>query len=241
MKINKLKIELLLLVVLIQGFTGCSGLKYPTVHHDAHKVPKYIALHNPKLNVVSVVEIGENIYSKSFLFYDNTSQVTLLEPAIGSGFGVYVDTTKSIDIQKGLLKSWAKIGKDNIKTFCFENTMVCLTDLDSSGYFTHFGAGAQVGSYELDNPAKYKVEPTPAALKENSFKYIVLYQGLTDNKIKISFREFKNNMARPAFTQEIDYELDKDGSTIIGFKGLRVEVIEVTNMDIKYKVIKDYN
>jgi hypothetical protein len=48
-------------------------------------------------------------------------------------------------------------------------------------------------------------------------------------------------MARPSFTQDIDYELNKDGSTIIGFKGLRIEVIKATNIDITYKVVKDYN
>jgi hypothetical protein len=35
--------------------------------------------------------------------------------------------------------------------------------------------------------------------------------------------------------------LNNDGSTVIGFKGLRIEVLKATNMDITYKVIKDYN
>jgi hypothetical protein len=48
-------------------------------------------------------------------------------------------------------------------------------------------------------------------------------------------------MARPAFNQDIDYELNNDANTIIGFKGLRIEVLKATNMDITYKVIKDYN
>ena len=48
-------------------------------------------------------------------------------------------------------------------------------------------------------------------------------------------------MARPAFTQDIEYELDKDGKTLIGFKGLRIEVEKATNLDITYKIIKDYN
>lgn len=73
-----------------------------------------------------------------------------------------------------------------------------------------------------------------------SFKYDSLYQGKIGNKIKISFREFKDNRARPAFTQNVDYELNKSEPTIIGFKGLRIEVVEATNMSIKYNVIHDY-
>ena len=54
------------------------------------------------------------------------------------------------------------------------------------------------------------------------------------------FREFKDDMARPAFTQDIEYDLEKDGTSIIGFKGLRIEVLRATNIDITYKVLKDY-
>lgn len=74
-----------------------------------------------------------------------------------------------------------------------------------------------------------------------TFKYQALYQGKVENKIKISFREFKDDMARPAFTQDIEYELEGNKPTIIGFKGLRIEVKKLTNLNITYSVIKDYN
>ena len=237
---NKI-ISLAVIAALSMVISGCGGLKYPTVYHDHSIIPKSTIVRIPDLNQTSTVEIGENVYSKSYLFYDNTKQVTLLEPAIGSGFGTYVDTTKSNKILTGKLKKWDTIGQKDINTFCIEDSAVCLTDMNNSGYFTHFGAYAQVGSNILNKPAKYKIEPGKPYLKEDSFKYVALYQGKVENSIKISFREFKNNMARPAFTQDIAYELNNDGSTIIGFKGLRIEVLKATNMDITYKVIKDYN
>lgn len=237
---NKI-ISLAVITALSIGFSGCGGLKYPTVYHDNLMIPKSTIVRIPDLNQTSTVEIGENVYSKSYLFHDNTKQVTLLEPAIGSGFGAYVDTTKSDKILTGKLEEWDTIGQKNINTFCIEDSVVCLTDMNNSGYFTHFGAYAQVGSNLLNKPAKYKIEPTQPYLKEDSFKYVALYQGKVGNSIKISFREFKDNMARPAFTQDIDYELNKQDNTIIGFKGLRIEVLKATNMDITYKVIKDYN
>lgn len=221
---------------------GCStGLKYPTVYHDLSQKEKYNTIYKPELNSISTVEIGENIYSKSYLFYGNTKLVTLLSPAIGQGFGMSVDTTKSKATAQGTLKKWAKIGKSNINTMCFINSSICLSDPENIGSFTHFGAGAQVDSTKLDKPAKYKITYSKPIIKENSFKYTALYQGKTKNSIKISFREFKDDMARPAFTQDIDYELDADGSAIIGFKGLRIKVIKATNMDLTYKVIRDYN
>ena len=85
-----------------------------------------------------------------------------------------------------------------------------------------------------------KYELTPVLSDEDSFKYIALYQGKIGDKIKISFREFYNNNARPAFTQDIEYELELNKNTIIGFKGLRIEVLSASNVDIKYKVVEDY-
>jgi len=195
----------------------------------------------PKLNDISTVEIGENIYSKSYLFYGNTSLVTLLSLAVGQGFGWSVDTTNFKKPVQGTLKKWAKIGQDNINTMCFPSSSLCLSDPQNTGSFTHFGIGAQVGSTTLDKPARYRITSSEPVIREDSFKYTALYQGKTQNSIKISFREFKNDMARPAFTQDIDYELNADGGATIGFKGLRIEVIKATNMDLTYKVIKDYN
>jgi hypothetical protein len=73
-------------------------------------------------------------------------------------------------------------------------------------------------------------------------KYCLRFSGhYIDNKIKISFREFKNDIARPAFTQDIEYQLDENGKANVGFKGLRIEILKATNYDIEYKVVKDYN
>jgi hypothetical protein len=152
-----------------------------------------------------------------------------------------VNTTNSKKPVQGILKKWSKIGQDNINTMCFPSSSICLSDPQNTGYFSHFGIGAQVGSNKLEQPVKYRITPSEPVIKEDSFKYTALYQGKTKNSIKISFREFNNDMARPAFTQDIDYELNADGSTTIGFKGLRIEVIKATNMELTYKVIKDYN
>ena len=45
-------------------------------------------------------------------------------------------------------------------------------------------------------------------------------------------------MMRPAFTQDIQYDLKE--SNIIGFKGVRIEIIEATNRHIKYKVLNSF-
>ena len=59
------------------------------------------------------------------------------------------------------------------------------------------------------------------------------------NILKFVYIEFSSTMIRSAFNQNIQYDLN-DGS-IIGFKEARIEVIEATNTNIKYKVIKHFD
>ena len=62
----------------------------------------------------------------------------------------------------------------------------------------------------------------------------VLYQGTSKGEVKISYREFSHGLARAAFTQDVSYELDPDGTAVIGFKGMRIKVLKATGHDIKY-------
>ncbi len=67
----------------------------------------------------------------------------------------------------------------------------------------------------------------------------LIYSGKVGNKIKLGYREFSNNLARPAFSNDVEYDLTE--STIVGYKGARIEVIEATNQYIKYQVLQSFN
>lgn len=74
---------------------------------------------------------------------------------------------------------------------------------------------------------------------ENSFQQTLLYNGRVGDKINIGYRESSGNMARPAFNNEVEYDLSE--SKTIGYKGARIEVIEATNQSIKYRVLSNFN
>lgn len=70
------------------------------------------------------------------------------------------------------------------------------------------------------------------------FTQELIYAGRSGTTIRVLYREFVNDTARPAFSQEITYDLN-DGSEI-GFKGVRIEVLEATNTKITYKVLASF-
>ncbi len=73
----------------------------------------------------------------------------------------------------------------------------------------------------------------------NSFQQTLIYNGKVGNKINIAYREFSSDMARPAFNNDVEYDLSE--SKQIGYKGALLEVIDANNQTITYKVIKNFN
>jgi len=75
--------------------------------------------------------------------------------------------------------------------------------------------------------------------KVKNYSRQLFYNGKAGNTLKFTYREFIDDMARTAFTQDLQYDLSE--SNIIGFDGLRVEVIKATNTNITYKILSDFN
>tara|TARA_X000001036_G_scaffold6549_1_gene5972 strand:- start:450 stop:1127 length:678 start_codon:yes stop_codon:yes gene_type:complete len=71
-----------------------------------------------------------------------------------------------------------------------------------------------------------------------SFEQQLIYNGRVDNNLRFVYREFSDDMARSAFSQEVQYDLEE--SNVIGFKSVRIEVIEATNSRIQYKVLQPF-
>lgn len=76
-------------------------------------------------------------------------------------------------------------------------------------------------------------------LTSDSFQQTLIYSGKIGDKVNVGYREFSNNLARPAFNNDVEYDLGS--SQVIGYKGAKLEIIEATNEYIKYKVIKNFN
>ncbi|SFP85451.1 hypothetical protein [Hydrogenimonas thermophila] len=230
-----------IITILSLGFNGCAtGTKSLNIYHDKNELSGSTIVHHPDINKISTVDIGENMYEKVKLYSHDTYNVKINQKIDVYTMASGKFTTSRRDL--GILKIDKKTGW---KSACIVGDShpytVCLFDSNNDSKFDKIGSKINGLYGNLNSPIAYSLSKTPPNFGEDSFKYIVLYQGKKGNVIKISFREFINNLARPAFTQDIEYELNSNGSTIIGFKGLRIEVLKATNLDITYKVLKDYD
>jgi hypothetical protein len=69
----------------------------------------------------------------------------------------------------------------------------------------------------------------------SGYKKDLLYEGIQGNTIKISYREYVDNLARPAFQQDLSYTLQSP-DTAISFRGVKMIIHHADNNEISYTV-----
>lgn len=78
-----------------------------------------------------------------------------------------------------------------------------------------------------------------AADDQLNFQQTLIYSGRVGDKIKLGYREFSNSQARPAFNNEVEYDLSQ--STQIGYKGAKLKILEANNEFVRYEVLKNFD
>jgi hypothetical protein len=212
---------ILLLSILL---TSCGVKKYSII-------PNSETTYSPEINQSKTSEIG----------------ITLVSKETAKKYDA-IEITKEVKIKPNVVKT-LKIGETFIKTFetkqfdLYENIdnpnfgIALSKNNESTKTYstapTGTGLQFQIPRYALE----YKQTKRPIK-NDDYFKQEFIYNGRVGNGIKFIYREFVNDYARPAFTQELQYDLSDD--SIIGFRGLRLEVVNATNTKIEYKILNHF-
>jgi len=181
---------------------------------------------NPGIDAVTNKEVGISLVTKEVGYLYK---------------GLIVNTDQTIKpgtVMRELKKGEIFVNKfDTKKYFLYESptaTFGIAVDKNTGLQTFYSITGASVVFAKLRNQIDFTETTVPVKGKEY-FKQEFIYNGKVGNGIKFVYREFADDFARPAFTQELQYDLSE--SKIIGFRGLRLEVLKATNTDIDFKVI----
>lgn len=114
----------------------------------------------------------------------------------------------------------------------------CLIDEDRDGKFEAYSMELRGKSKKLRAPVPYNAIRIGLDAKDD-LKRVILYQGASSDSLRFSYREFKNDMARPAFTEELVIPREKLPAMIM-IKNIQMEIISVTGMGLQYRIDKVY-
>lgn len=201
---------------------GCVSVQFNGAETEMTKVDR------PPIGTVVTAYVGDQLLQKGELIEEKVLQVNQTVDGVAYDIpqGIYPqigydeknDYYSSSGVIRGALSDPDKalmLGKDSRSKLCV---------------VTVFNAKS---CYVADYERKSRLSERGA-----NFQQTLIYSGRIGDKINIGYREFSNNNARPAFNNDVEYDLSV--SNIIGYKGAQIEVIEADNTSITYRVLRSF-
>lgn len=112
----------------------------------------------------------------------------------------------------------------------------CALDDDGDGTFDRIALDETVAALKLTAPVAYEVRDAVAPSSTGNFKQTITYLGVNGDTLRLSYREFLNDLARPAFTEELTFPLGKTYPQPVAFKDTKLIVLGIDGAGIRYRV-----
>jgi hypothetical protein len=204
--------------------------------------PRVEIIDHPPLATVSTAELGDTIVEKGRV---STFDGLVLSNQLTWGDGFVL---KKFTIEPGRLRARQRDAKyeyyysENMTVY---DALLGTAPYAAGGLCTKIGDPNWVRAFIVSGRCglKTKVDPIVSETRiidvdQPNFRQELIYNGRSGETIKFLYREFSGDYARPPFSQDIQYDLN-DGA-VIGFKGVRIEILEASNTRIKYRVISSF-
>lgn len=133
-----------------------------------------------------------------------------------------------VNTSKAFKACWTKLGSEGYPP--------CLIDDDGDGRFDRAASNSMRKAYPLATPVAYHrdtvfLPPVTAGLTRS-----ILYQGATADGLKLSYREFSNDLARPAFSEDIIIPITKSFPQQFAVKGAVFTIFGIDGLGLTYQV-----
>lgn len=113
----------------------------------------------------------------------------------------------------------------------------CAFDDDGDGIFDRMAKDDTSTAFKLNEPVPYEIKETPNP-DAPYFRQTISYLGATSDTLRLSYREFVNGTARPAFTEEMTLPLGKSFPQTVAFKDVKLTILAIDGMGLRYRVEK---
>ncbi|MDD4959387.1 MAG: hypothetical protein PHS51_08555 [Gallionella sp.] len=226
----------ILILLIVLAVSGCATVKLSELSTIDSKIGTV-----PNIGEQAVAPVGGVIYSQ-FRYWSKI------------GYRLKGDFSTSLGLGKVSVSDGDFVLKSEVENktvFCTEksayidpmvgpHTTACFIDADNDGKFERVKAAPAAIWFESEITPPLAYEKSELVIPRNdSFKYELLYQGISKGSLKLSYREYVNDFARPAFFQDVTYDLDSTPTTIT-FRTVRLEVLNANNNQISYRVLSGF-
>ncbi|HIJ62308.1 MAG TPA: hypothetical protein HPQ04_06395 [Rhodospirillaceae bacterium] len=215
------------LLVLMLGTSGCASVSVAPV---LPKVGKSV-----EFGVKHTVDVGESVFSE--FDYASAPGAVLRDNCDQWGAMQHFKVPAGASLLNSTVSGKPAFCTPGPAVFAAAGNPIghaCFFDETGSGVFASVTSPeSALGIVSDITPLRYSKTEIIAG---QGFKYDLLYDGINNNTIHLSYREYQNNFVRPAFQQDIQYTINTTGDTEVSFKGARILVHNANNNNITYTV-----
>ena len=112
----------------------------------------------------------------------------------------------------------------------------CAFDDDGDGTFDRIAGNPVQGGKSLEPPVPY--HPSEIRLNKvgDDFRKTLTYLGVSGETLRLSYREFVNDMARPAFTEEFTIPIGSSLPAKVSVKDAKFTILGIDGNGLRYTV-----
>ena len=107
---------------------------------------------------------------------------------------------------------------------------VCVVDGDMNGDFEKWAHTSNSGSLKIAIPYNFQTADRVRGKKKE-----LIYQGKEEVTLRFRYREYINDIVRPAYDQTVEYNIGEDN--LVTFRGMKIQVQEANNQEITYRIV----
>lgn len=193
----------------------------------------------PQIGEEAEARVGDEIYSTGNYFESDYGPGVMLATGIEKTIML-----NRVSAPQGTIATPAANGE-----YCTEDKVlldpivgpwqpVCLVDRDADGAFEKIAVRPGLVRYwrDLDPPVQYvSTSGGKRMAAAGGFKKELVFQGVDGQTLRVMYREFSDDMARPAFSQDLTYPIAGGRASII-FRDLIIDVTAIESTSISYVV-----
>ena len=204
--------------------------------------PELQVIERPPLNQENTSELGETLVERGKVY---TYKAIRLENTVSAGDGYIL---KKLTLQPGLLTAtlhddkWRLYTTDKLAVYdAVLGTQMQLGGLaisQANEKEVKFYLNGSVLKLMTPKPSPVFTHTTVNDVDRPGFRRELIYNGRTGDSLKFLYHEDSTDLLRGPLSEEFQYDM-KDGA-IVGFKGVRIEVLEATNTSIRYRVLASF-
>ena len=91
-------------------------------------------------------------------------------------------------------------------------------------------------SKKLKEPVAFTMVDAPASAGADYFRQVLTFSGGAGGVLRISYREFSHDVARPAFTEELSFPLEAAYPQTITWRDTRITLLGLDGSGLRYRV-----